>query len=145
MDVEESLHLVGWTSGGLARDLTELNAGQDPAIVGACLIPIRQGLSPVPPDETLQCRSRDTGSGICLRAIVVIGGIRKDQRFRTRAAGCIIPFRKCCFISILSFRPTFVLMACCWSLSRLRHNTTMGSRPDVGAWRGFANRVEGPR
>jgi cation/acetate symporter len=63
----------------------------------------------------------------------------------TVVAFYLIPFRKCCFISILSFRPTFVLMACCWSSSRLRHNTTMGSRPDVGAWRGFANRVEGPR
>src|SRR6478672_10488403 len=54
----------------------------------------------------------------------------------------LIPFRKCCFVSILSFRLTFVLMASCWSSRRPRHDTTMGSRPDVGAWRGSANRVE---
>jgi hypothetical protein len=54
----------------------------------------------------------------------------------------VIPFRKCCFVSILSFRLTFVLMASCWSSRRPRHDTTMGSRPDVGAWRGSANRVE---
>jgi aspartate racemase len=57
----------------------------------------------------------------------------------------VIPFRKCDFASILSFRLTFVLMAGCWSPSRPRHNTTMGSRPDVGAWRGSANRAEGLR
>src|SRR4051812_32280995 len=57
----------------------------------------------------------------------------------------IIPFRKCSFVSILSFRLTFVLMAGCWSPSRPRHNTTMGSRPDVGAWRGSASRAEGLR
>jgi len=57
----------------------------------------------------------------------------------------LIPFRKCNFVSILSFRLTFVLMAGCWSPSRPRHNTTMGSRPDAAAWRGSANRAEGPR
>ena len=56
--------------------------------------------------------------------------------------GRLIPFRKCCFVSILSFRLTFVLMACCWSSSRPRHDTTMGSRPDVGVWWGSANRAE---
>ena len=52
---------------------------------------------------------------------------------------------KVLFRKHLSFRPTFVLMACCWCSSRPRHNTTMGSRPDVGAWRGSANRAEGLR
>ena len=33
------------------------NAGQDPAIVGVCLIPIHQGLSPVPPDGALSNRA----------------------------------------------------------------------------------------
>src|ERR671913_1496209 len=69
-----------------------------------------------------------------------------DQRQRRTLPGeGLIPFRTYCVVRILSHPSTFMLVRLYWCPSLSWQGTTMDSRPDAGAWRGFANRAEGFR